>query len=145
MRVNESNEVVVERPAAEVFAFLADPENDPRWRPGVLDIARVDGDGDGVRYRQGVRGPGGRRVAADIEVTTREPERLIAFRTTTGPVRPQGRYELRPEGAGTRVRFALEAELRGVKRLMAPMVRRTMAAEVGALAELKQVVEGGTR
>jgi uncharacterized protein YndB with AHSA1/START domain len=143
VRVNESNEVVVGRPAAEVFAFLADPENDPRWRPGVLDIARVDG--DGARYRQGVRGPGGRRVDADIEVTAREPERLIAFRTIARPARPEGRYELRPAGAGTRVRFALEAELRGVKRLMAPMVRRTMAAEVGALADLKRVVEGGTR
>ena len=94
MRVHADNEVLVERPPAEVFAFLADAENDPAWRPGVLDIARVSGDGPGAgaRYRQGVRGPGGRRIDADVETTSYEPDRLIGFRATAGPVRPEGRY-----------------------------------------------------
>jgi uncharacterized protein YndB with AHSA1/START domain len=143
MRVDASNAVVVERPAAEVFSFLADAENDRAWRPGVLDIARVGGDapGPGARYRQGVRGPGGRRIDADIETTAYEPDRLIGFRTIAGPVRPEGRYELAPEGTGTRVRFALEAELSGLKRAIAPAVRRTMAGEVGHLDNLKRVLE----
>lgn len=146
MRVDAANETVVERPAAGVFAFLADAENDAAWRPGVLDIARVSGDrpGPGARYRQGVRGPGGRRIDADIETTAYEPDRLIGFRATAGPVRPQGRYELEPDGAGrTRVHFALEAELRGVKVVMAPAVRRAMAGEVGHLENLKRVLERG--
>src|ERR671933_585819 len=98
LRVDATNEVVVERPAADVFAFLADAENDTAWRPGVLDIARVAGDapGPGARYRQGVRGPGGRRIDADIETTAYEPDRLVGFRATAGPVRPEGRYELAP-------------------------------------------------
>jgi carbon monoxide dehydrogenase subunit G len=143
MRIEAGNEIVVERPPAAVFAFLADAENDPRWRPGVLDIERVSGDGPGAgaRYRQGVRGPGGRRIDADVETTAYEPERVIGFRATAGPVRPEGRYELAPEGGGTRVRFALAAELRGLKVAMAPAVRRTMAAEVGHLENLKQVLE----
>jgi uncharacterized protein YndB with AHSA1/START domain len=144
MRVDASNEVVVARPPADVFAFLADAENDPTWRPGVLDIERVSGDGPGAgaRYRQGVKGPGGRRLAADIETTAAEPDRLIAFHAVEGPVRPEGRYELAPEGDGTRVRFALEAELRGLKVAMGPAVRKTMASEVGHLENLKRVLEG---
>jgi uncharacterized protein YndB with AHSA1/START domain len=147
MRVDASNEVVVERPAGEVFAFLGDAENDTAWRPGVLDIARVSGDapGAGTRYRQGVKGPGGRRLDADIETTAYEPDRLVGFRATAGPVRPEGRYELTPEGTGTRVRFKLAAELRGLKVAMAPAVRRTMAGEVGQLDNLKRVLEGGGR
>ena len=143
MRIDESNEVVIERPPAEVFAFLADAENDPAWRPGVLDIARVSGDGPGAgaRYRQGVKGPGGRRIDADIETTAYEPNRLIGFRATAGPVRPEGRYELAPADGGTRVRFSLAAELRGLKVAMAPAVRRTMAGEVGRLENLKRVLE----
>jgi uncharacterized protein YndB with AHSA1/START domain len=143
MRVDAAQEIVVERAAPEVFAFLADAENDAAWRPGVLDIARVGGDGPGpgTRYRQGVRGPGGRRIDADIETTTYEPDRLIGFRATAGPVRPEGLYELTPEGGATRVRFALAAELSGLKRAIAPAVRRTMAGEVGALSELKRVLE----
>lgn len=147
MRVDASNEVVVARSPADVFAFLADAENDPAWRPGVLDIERVSGEGPsaGARYRQGVKGPGGRRLPADIETTALEPDRLVAFQAVEGPVRPEGRYELAPDGAGTRVRFALHAELRGLKVAMAPAVRRTMATEVGHLENLKRVLEGGRR
>jgi len=144
MRVDASNQVVVERPPAEVFAFLGDAENDRAWRPGVMDIERVSGDGPGAgaRYRQGVKGPGGRRIDADVETTAYEPDRLIGFRATAGPVRPEGRYELAPEdGGGTRVRFALAAELRGLKVAMAPAVRRTMRGEVGHLENLKRVLE----
>jgi carbon monoxide dehydrogenase subunit G len=144
MKIEAGNEVVVERPPAEVFAFLADAENDTAWRPGVLDIARVSGDGPGAgaRYRQGVKGPGGRRIDADVETTAYEPDRLIGFRGTAGPVRPEGRYELAPADGGTRVRFALAAELRGLKVAMAPAVRKTIAGEVGHLENLKRVLEG---
>ena len=95
-----SKEVVVDRPPDVVFAFLANAENDLRWRPSVLDIKRVSGDGAGTVYEQGVKGPGGRRVATDIEVTDYRPNEVIAFRTLKGPVRPTGRYELSPDGDG---------------------------------------------
>ena len=136
-----SNQIVIDRVRDDVFAFLADPENDPRWRSGVLDIRRVSGDGVGARYAQGVKGPGGRRVAADFEITELTPGETIAFRTVAGPVRPRGRYLLATAGDGTRVRFELEADVHGFKRLMAPMVQKTMNHEVGQLARLKDVIE----
>jgi uncharacterized protein YndB with AHSA1/START domain len=134
------NETVVNRPPSEVFAFLADPENDPRWRTGVLDIERVSGAGVGERYRQGVKGPGGRRIDADIEITELHPDELIGFQAISGPVRPMGRYELAPEANGTRVRFTLSADLKGAKRLMQPMVQKTMQNEVAQLENLKRVL-----
>jgi carbon monoxide dehydrogenase subunit G len=134
-----SNEIVVNRPVADVFAFLGDAENDARWRPGVLEIKRASD----TTYRQTVKGPGGRSISADVEITESRPNELIAFRATSGPVRPRGRYTLAPDGDGTRVRFELEAELGGLKRLMAPMVQKTMNSEVAALANLKRVLEEG--
>ena len=94
MNVDATNEVVVARPPADVFAFLADAENDRTWRPGVLDIERVSGAGPGAgaRYRQGVKGPGGRRIAADVETTACEPDRRTA-RPTAWPDRPYRSYE----------------------------------------------------
>ena len=132
---------VVQRPPGEVFAFLADAENDPKWRPGVLDISRVSGEGVGARYRQGVRGPMGRRIPADIEITELISNELIAFRAVEGPVRPAGRYELSPAEGGTRVRFVLEAKVGGIKKLMAPMVEKQMQREVENLDRLKGVLE----
>jgi uncharacterized protein YndB with AHSA1/START domain len=136
-----ANEIVIDRPVGEVFAFLANAQNDPEWREGVLEIERAAGSGVGTRYRQRVKGPGGRPIPADIEITEYEQDRLIGFRATSGPVRPSGRYELTPADGGTRVRFELRAEVRGLKRLMAPMVQRTMSKEVAALEKLKRVLE----
>ena len=136
--------VTIDRPVDAVFAFVADGETAPRWRAGVLDIKRLSGDGLGVgtRYAQGVRGPMGRRVAADYEVTAFEPNRRIEFLTIAGPVRPRGRYDLEPAGDGTHVTFSLEAELTGLRAfLMGGMVQRTMDAEVQALDRLKRVLE----
>jgi uncharacterized protein YndB with AHSA1/START domain len=136
-----ANEIVIDRSVEDVFAFLADAENDKQWRPGVLELERVSGSGVGTRYRQVVQGPGGRRIPADLEITDYRPNELIGFRATAGPVRPRGRYRLGRADGGTRVRFELEADVRGLKRLMAPAVKATMRSEVGALANLKRVLE----
>ena len=136
-----TNDIVIDRQRDEVFAFLADPENDPQWRSGVIDIKHVSGSGVGARYAQGVKGPRGRRIPADIEITELTPGESIGFQTLTGPVRPRGRYLLEPDEAGTRVRFELEADVGGLKRFMAPMVQKAMDSEVGQLERLKRAIE----
>ena len=133
--------VQIRRSPAEVFAFLSEGENDRRWRSGVLDIRRKSGHGQGAIYEQGVKGPFGRRVPADYEVTSYEPDRRIGFRAIAGPVRPEGSYELTPADGGTRVTFALRAEPRGLAKLMSPMVARTMRSEVAQLDRLRVVLE----
>ncbi len=134
--------VTVQRPIADVFAFMADGEQCPRWRSGVLDIKRVSGEGLGTRYAQGVRGPMGRRIAADYEITAYEPNHRIEFQTTAGPVRPHGRYDFEVLDGGTRLTFTLEAQLSGLRKLlMGSMVQRTMDAEVAALDGVKRLME----
>jgi uncharacterized protein YndB with AHSA1/START domain len=137
-----SNTVTIRRPIDEVFAFVADGTTGPRWRPGILDIAHASGDGVGAIYRQGVKGPGGRRIAADYEITAYEPPRRLAFKAIAGPIRPTGSYELSEVDGGTSVTFALAAELAGWQRLlMGGQVQRTMAAEVASLERLKAALE----
>jgi len=138
------NSTTIARSPEEVFNFLGNAENDPQWRPGIADIRRVSGNGEaGTRYRQGMKGPMGRRIPADVEITEHRPNELIAFRATQGPVRPQGRYEISATQGGSRVRFTLEAEVKGLKKLMAPMVQKAMNREVGALSNLKRILESG--
>ena len=48
-----TNAIMIRRPVKTVFSFVADGEQCPRWRPRVLDIKRVSGDGVGTRYTQG--------------------------------------------------------------------------------------------
>lgn len=65
-----SRSVTIQRPIEQVFAFIADGEQCTKWRSGVLDIKRISGQGVGTRYAQGVRGPMGRRIAADLAGAT---------------------------------------------------------------------------
>jgi hypothetical protein len=89
-----------------------------------------------------VRGPGGRRVDADYRVTAYEPNSRLAFEAIAGPVRPIGEYRLEEVDGGTRLTFALSAELGGLKRLlMGAAVQKTMDAEVQATERLKSILE----
>ena len=134
--------VTIDRPAAEVFNYLADGEKCTEWRSGVIEIKRVSGDGADAQYKQSVRGPGGRAIPADYTITEFTPDSLIAFQTTAGPVRPRGRYALREAGGATTVTFTLDAELTGLKKLlMGGMVGKTMAGEVRAIDQVKSILE----
>lgn len=47
-----SSEIDIARRIDEVFAFVADPENDPQWVPLVPDVTPIDDSGAGhSRYR----------------------------------------------------------------------------------------------
>ena len=137
-----TNTVTINRPIADVFAYVAEGLNGPNWRSGILDIAHASGEGLGAIYRQGVKGPGGRRIDADYEITAWDPPKRLAFRAIAGPVRPVGEYRLAEAGTGTSVTFSLEAQLGGLKKLlMGGAVQSTMDAEVANLARLKAVLE----
>jgi uncharacterized protein YndB with AHSA1/START domain len=127
--------VQINRPPDVVFAFFADGENDPQWRPLVKEITRNGPVRPGMTYRQRVAGPGGRAVPSDFEVTAYEPDTHLAFRVTASPVRPVGDYSFRPAGDGT------ESDL--------DVVRRTLpgeeAAHVPAGAESHGVRGGRAR
>jgi carbon monoxide dehydrogenase subunit G len=132
------------RPPETVFAFLTNPTNDAMWRSGVKEMSAEGGPGVGRRIHQVVAGPGGRGIAADIEVTAYEAPTRYAFRTVSGPVRPTGEYRLAAEGAdATDVSFTLTADVSGWKRfVMGGAVQKSMASEMAALDKAKAMLEG---
>ena len=133
------NSVIIRRPISEVFAFVADGENASKWRSEhLLDISHVSGTGVGTVYRQGVKGPGGRRIGADYELTAYEPSRRLGFKTTVGPVRPNGEFSFEETDDGTMVSLSLDAELTGIKKLLlGGAVQKSMEAEVKALENIE--------
>jgi uncharacterized protein YndB with AHSA1/START domain len=137
------NTVTIDRPIADVFAYLADGRNNAHWRPGVVEIApSSEHEGPGATYRQVTRGPGGQRIAADYRVTLYSPPRELGFQVIAGPARPTGHFRLTEAGAGrTSVTFSLDLKPTGLIRLMSGMVARTMRTEVGHLGRLKTELE----
>lgn len=135
--------ITIDRPVNTVFNFVLDGTNSPLWREGVMDIERVPGKplGVGAAFKQGLKGPGGRRIDGDYEIVECQPNELIKFQVTAGPARPTGTYRFEAAGDATRVTFILHFEPKGLARLMDPMITRTMRSEVATLASLKEYLE----
>ena len=135
--------VTIDRPARDVFGYLADGTHNREWRAGVLDIEHTNSTtGEGAAYRQVLAGPGGRRIDGDYRITVFNPPRRLEFLVTAGPARPTGVFELTAgTDQATVVRFTLDLQPTGLMKLMTPMIARQMRREVAQLANLKKVLE----
>src|SRR5262245_31601837 len=79
--------VHIDRPAAEVFDFLVDLENHPRFAASISAVSGIE-DGPltlGRRYGQ-TSTLLGRTIDVTVEVTSCEPGRELSLKTVTGLV-----------------------------------------------------------
>lgn len=136
------SKITINRTAKQVFDFLLDGTNNPHWRPGVTDIQRVSNkpDGIGSKFKQGMKGPGG-RIDGDYEIVGCEPNAVIKFQVTAGPARPTGTFRLEAIGNSTSVTFILDFQPKGLAKLMDPVITKTMQGEVANLSNLKAYLE----
>jgi uncharacterized protein YndB with AHSA1/START domain len=135
--------VKINAPLEKVYAFVADGTQNQKWRPSVMDIALASGQPGtvGATYKQGLKGPGGRRMDGDYTITDYVPNKSLSFQVIAGPAHPRGRFELEPEEGGTRLKFELDLETKGVQKLLDPVIAATMRKEVEALGNLKRYLE----
>jgi hypothetical protein len=130
-------------PHAEVFAFFADGENDPRWRPAVTMMRRDGPVAVGTRYiqRMEVRG---REYPADFEITVLDPDERVAFRNVDRLIEVEGGYTFSPAAGGTSVTFRLGSPVSGLKKLLVGKVmQKTLDAQVACLDKAKAILESG--
>ena len=106
-----ANTVTIERPAQDVFAFLADFENVPTWNYAIVETRKTSQGpvGVGATYRQIRSVPA--RSEEEFEVTDFEPDTRLAIRGNLGPLEGTITYELEPAGAGTRLQTRLICRL----------------------------------
>lgn len=118
-------EVEVDRPAEEVFAFLADAENNPRWQKGMRSCRWVTEPPTGVGsvYEQQASFLG-RPILSTFEVVAYEPGSSITIQTieSTFPIRVTRAVEPLDRGR-TRVSATVEGDPSGVFRLATPLLR----------------------
>jgi hypothetical protein len=142
MKVEES--AVIERPVADVFAFAADPKNDPLWASVVAE-ARQTSEGPlgvGATFEQVLRLLG-RRLKITFQVTEYEPNGRLHIGRFSGRLRSAaGRRTFDPTPAGTRVTFAGEGTSGLFLNLLEPVVTAAARRAVKRdLANLKAVLE----
>jgi uncharacterized membrane protein len=139
--------VDIDRPAAEVFEYLEEVENNPRWLSGMRSSRWTSQPpvGVGSTYAQ-VSQFLGRQIHTSFEVTRHEPGRLITIESREGSSFPITVTRIvEPDGDGSaRVTELVDADARGFYTLATPLlkrlVERTIRRDYGTL---KQLLEEG--
>jgi uncharacterized protein YndB with AHSA1/START domain len=137
--------VEIARPPEEVFAFLADARNDPRWCGTVVACEQRAGEGPGPGARYEARHkptPFHRTMPRAIEVVEYDPPRRLRWRQEDGNGVFHITYEVEPAARGTRFtqRDAIDWKVPGPVGRMAErlFVRRHIGEQ---MAGLKQHLE----
>jgi uncharacterized protein YndB with AHSA1/START domain len=120
--------VVIDRPIDDVFAFLADGENDPKFSPRVLQIAKTT-DGPpavGTVYASTVK-DAGMKTKREFKLTEFDPPTRIRWAEVSKNLvtAPEGGYDFAPEVQGTRVTVYNVLEGHGLGKLIAPLAVRS--------------------
>jgi uncharacterized protein YndB with AHSA1/START domain len=136
-------DVRIDRPVGEVFAYVSEPLNFPRWSSAVETVRKSSaGDGGvGPRYVMERELPTGRAIN-ELDVVASEPLREFAIRATTGPTPFLYRYRFAAANGETSVHLDAEVELPGSAGFLSSLARRAVKNGVDQnLATLKQILE----
>jgi hypothetical protein len=137
---------VIDRPIDEVFAFLADGENDRKFSPRVLEIEKTtDGPpGLGTTYKSTVK-DAGMKSKREFEYTEFDQPTKIRWseRSKNMITVPEGGYDLEPAGDGkTKLSFFNEFEGHGFGKLLTGFALRGARNQADDFANaIKKAVE----
>jgi uncharacterized protein YndB with AHSA1/START domain len=146
MAIHTEAETTINRPRSEVFHFLAHAEHLPEYVDDFESVAHEEpGDpAQGHVYSYRMKRGG---VEGTFEWTEFQPHDKLAWsgpavKSGPGSMRPKGHWDLRDDGAGTRVKLVMEPEPGGLFKVAAPFFKRSMAkGNERALATLKRKLE----
>ena len=144
MPVDVVTETDIARARSEVAAFVADPDNAPRWYANIRSVEwrsepplRL---GSRIAF---VAEFLGRRLAYTYEVTEYLPDERLVMRTAQGPFPMETSYAWASTGqGGTRMTLRNRGMPSGFSRLAAPVMAASMrSANRKDLERLKQLLE----
>lgn len=136
---------VIRRPAEDVFAFVSDATNNPRWQRGMRSCRWTSPPpiGVGSTYRQEAAFLG-RRIVTDFEVVAHEPGRSVTIRSTSGPFPITVRRSVSPiDASSSRVEAAITGEPGRFFRIAGPLLQRLAQRSVTAdYRRLRALLDG---
>ena len=139
-------ETTIERPVEEVFDFVTDARNEPRYNPRILNVEKKTAGpiSRGTRFVL-VSKAMGRPLAVEYEITAYERPRRMISRTIRGlPLMSVESTEtFEPANGGTRMRWVWEVKPRGTAgKLTTPVLARMLGRRLDrAFANIKRVLE----
>jgi hypothetical protein len=136
----------INQPVERVFEYVSTPQNDPTWvpvslrhekiSPGPLRVGSITEEDVAFLRRQ---------MRCGWEVWHYEPPSAVALRTVSGPLPATIHLLLKSLDSGNELTLVASAELRGVYKLMGPLMKWVVQRQFKAqLRTLKILLESGT-
>ena len=141
IQLNDS--ITISRSASEVFAFLADLNNIPKWQAEVVS-SKVITTGPtkvGTRFTEEVKiGP--MRSMANCEVTEFSPDRRMTFKAISPSIDYEGQVLVEPWEKGAKLTLAGTVRPKGWWKLLQPMMKGEFKSGIKKeLAAVKAILE----
>jgi uncharacterized membrane protein len=131
-------EVTIDRPVADVFAYVSDVRTLPEWQESAETAEWIE---EGKRFRER-RAFLGRTAQLELEVTARDENRRFDVRSVSGPVRFEIRHSFAAAGEGTRLSVTADAKIGGALKFAARMAQGQAERQFrGDLERLKEILE----
>jgi hypothetical protein len=116
-------EIMIDRTVGDVFDFVADERNEPRFNPQMTLVDKLsDGEiGLGTQFRAEVMS-GGKPLSMVIEFVSFERPHRLASRTTMSGMVILGELTFEGVGDATLMRWAWDMQPTGAMRLLKPLI-----------------------
>lgn len=137
MTVDFKHTVEIARPAADVFAYIADAENNPKWQNGMVSCTWTSDEKllKGATIAQEARFLG-RAIVTTFVVTDYQPGRSISIESIVSTFPIQVTRSVESTGAGCVVTAHVRGQPSGLLKLFSGMVPKAVRKDYDALKVL---------
>lgn len=133
--------ISIDKPVEEIFAYITDVQNQKALNPMITDVVTDGSMAIGSRYKMKMTVMG-RPFESENEIVALETNKVFGVKTLAPPPASPvtNTYTLEPEGAGTKLRLAMDAEVMpGTEGMVVPQLRAGLDT---ALAGIKKALGG---
>jgi uncharacterized membrane protein len=139
------NSVIIKQPVKEVFDFVTNLNNNPRWQTDILELEITSAG----RFQQGstyrcVNRFMGQRIETEEVITHYLPERTCAHRITSGSVNGESIFHFEAVNGATKFTATANLDLRHFKFGKILVKRKIYKQLKHDMSKLKKILENKT-
>ena len=136
---------LVDRPLQDVFDFLSNPLNLPKWQSMIASIEQVTPGATAVGSKYNVHAELlGRHIDGVMEITAFEPPAKFGFTNQAGPMQVTVTMALKPAGTGVKITLNAQGNPGGLFKIAEGVLAGQVKGQMEAnLARLKTLLEAG--
>lgn len=123
--INIDLSTMIDKPIKDVFAFVGNLNNMPKWNTTVIGVEQITPGDVGVGTKFKSTGEMlGRNIEGEMQVTVYEPDTKFGIQMNAGPALVNMTISFKTVGTGTEVSLNTQGQTGGLFKLAEPVIRR---------------------